>query len=392
MGEITVSTTTSGAQFQPSVDSVFGAQYVAMWADESNAGIKGQNLSVTGTKLGSEFQVSSPAAAPGGNTNRQWPTVESAGFSSFAVWREEAFNLPPGPQLKLRRFVGGQPSGPEVQVNGSDIDPATRPSVTNMIDGGCLVTWAGSRADQRIRAQRFTSEGIKAGPEFTVNTTEGFHVNPAVTVLADGNYAIAWTTDPSSIGGGRLTFRVFDFEGVPQGGEVQPNASGFKGDNAITLLDNGRFVVAHIDGIGPSDIGVPQTTVEASVYDPSGGGVEVTSVTAGQPRDFNRSSPALTALPGGRFLLAWVEKSAATFDTVPAVMAKMCSVSALSLSDKVQVSTATAGDRFQLCAAAAFGDGAESVFLAWADDGGTSDFAVRGRAFTVTSTGQLLAA
>lgn len=392
MGEIMVSTTTSGAQFQPSVDSVLGAQYVATWADESNAGIKGQNLGVTGAKLGAEFQVSSPAAAPGGNTNRQWPTIESAGFSSFAVWREEAFNPPPGPQLKLRRFVNGQPSGAEVQVNGSEIDPATRPSVTNMIDGGCLVTWAGARADQRIRAQRFTSEGIKAGPEFTVNTTEGFHVNPAVTVLADGNYVIAWTTDPSSIGGGRLTFRVFDFEGVPQGGEVQPNASGFKGDNAITLLDNGRFVVAHIDGIGPSDLGVPQTTVEASVYDPSGGGVEITSVTAGQPRDFNRSSPALTALPGGRFLLGWVEKSAATFDTVPTVMAKMCSDTALSLSDKVQVSTATAGDRFQLCAAAAFGDGAESVFLAWADDGGTSDFAVRGRAFTVTSTGQLVAA
>ncbi|QKW07603.1 hypothetical protein HUT18_15680 [Streptomyces sp. NA04227] len=389
MGEILVSTTTSGAQFQPSVDSVHGSQYVATWADGSDAGIKAQSLGSTGALLGDEFQVST-STPPGSNTNRQWPTIESAGFSSFAAWREEAFNPPPVPQLKLRRFVDGQPSGSEIQVNSTDIDPTTRPSLTNMIDGGCLVTWAGSRADMRIRAQRFTSEGAKAGPEFTVNTTEGFHENPAVTILADGNYVIAWTSDPSSIGGGRLTFRVFDFEGSPQGGEIQPNASGFRGDNAITLLDTGRFVVAHVDGIGPSDLGVPQTTVEASIYEPTGDGDEITSVTAGQPRDFNRSSPALTPLPGGRFLLAWVEKSATTFDTYPIVMAKMCSDSQLSLTDKVRVSTRSGGNRFQLGAAAAFGAGSESVFMTWADDDGTQDLAVRGRAYNVAVSGELV--
>ncbi|MFF7684749.1 hypothetical protein ACFZB6_01180 [Streptomyces syringium] len=388
MGEILVSTTTSGAQFQPSVDSVRNTQFVAMWADGSDANIKGQDLGRTGAKLGEEFQVSE-STPPGGNTNRQWPTFESAGFSSFAVWREEAFSPPPVPRLKLRRFVDGQPSGPEIQVNGAEIEPTTRPSVTNMVDGGCLVTWAGSRSDQRIRAQRFNSEGTKVGSEFTVNTTEGFHENPAVTVLTGGNYVIAWTTDPSSIGGGRLTFRVFDLEGTPQGDEIQPNASGFKGDNAITLLDNGRFVVAHVDSIGPSDLGVDQTTVEAGIYDPNGDGDEITSVTAGQPQDFNRSSPALAPLPGGRFLLTWVEKSATTFATVPTVMAKMCSDTELSLSDKVQVSEATTGNRFQVCAASVFGEEGESVFIAWADDDGTSDLAVRGRAFTVTPSGGL---
>ena len=78
MDEILVSTTTSGAQFQPSVDAVQGAQYVAMWADGSDAGITGQNLGRTGTKFGQEFHVSTPTP-PGGTTRRQWPTVESAG-------------------------------------------------------------------------------------------------------------------------------------------------------------------------------------------------------------------------------------------------------------------------------------------------------------------------
>ena len=103
-----------------------------------------------------------------------------------------------------------------------------------------------------------------------------------------------------------------------------------------------------------------------------------------------RAQPRQPPLPGRRFLLAWAEKSATTFDTVPTVMVKMRPATDLSLSDKAQVSTATTGNRFQVCAASAFGGGAESVLTAWADDGGTSDLAVRGRAFTVTSSGELV--
>lgn len=80
MGEILVSTTTSGAQFQPSVDSVRGTQYVAMWADGSDAGIKGQNLGRTGTKLGEEFQVS--ASTPPGNHSVSAPRAPRPARSS----------------------------------------------------------------------------------------------------------------------------------------------------------------------------------------------------------------------------------------------------------------------------------------------------------------------
>lgn len=101
-----------------------------------------------------------------------------------------------------------------------------------------------------------------------------------------------------------------------------------------------------------------------------------------------RAQPRQPPLPGRRFLLAWAEKSATTFDTAPTVMVKIGP--AVSLSDKAQVSTATSGNRIQVCAASAFGGGAESVVIAWADDGGTSDLAVRERAFTVTSSGGLV--
>ncbi|MQS38814.1 hypothetical protein FFZ77_25465, partial [Streptomyces katsurahamanus] len=152
-------------------------------------------------------------------------------------------------------------------------------------------------------------------------------------MLDDGRYVVAWTDDPSGIEGGRLTFRVFDLDGSPLGGEkICTRTRGFfPGANAMTLLENGRFVIASIETIAESDIGVPQSTVVAHVFEADGDGTEVIDLSAGNPKGFNRSWPALAPLPGGRFLFAWVEKSATTFDTVPAVMAKVCSDSQGSL-------------------------------------------------------------
>ncbi|MGW4169716.1 hypothetical protein ACWEGX_22705 [Streptomyces chartreusis] len=393
MADFLVNTTKAGDQFQPAVDALLGSQFLALWADESDFTVKGQFLGLQGNKLGDEFAVSTqPPDGPG--VRPLWPSVLSVGFSSqFAVWLETPFGTPPpGPSIKLRRFSEGSAAGPPVLVTGN-ADPEIRPSLTFMIDGGVLVTWAGPRLDQRIRARRFTAEGDPATPEFTVNTTEGFHRTPAASILENGNWVVAWSTDPSAIGGGRLNLRFFDFEGNPLTGEIQPNVGGFTGVNGITLLDSGRFVVAHIKRMPNSPLGQPQTTVAASIFEPDG--TETVDFTAGPPQGFTRTAPALSHLPNGRFLMAWVEESADTFDTVPTVMAKLYSESEGSLSEKVQVSSATSGKRFHTCSATAFGNGTENTLITWADGSqrdGDTGLGVRARAFNVTSAGTLVEA
>ncbi|MFE7550989.1 hypothetical protein [Streptomyces gardneri] len=258
-----------------------------------------------------------------------------------------------------------------------------------MIDGGVLVTWAGPRGDQRIRARRFSSEGSPTTGEFTVNTTEGFHRAPAATVLAGGNWFVAWSTDPFAIGG-RLNLRFFDFESNPLTDEIRPNVGGFTGVNGITLLDTGHFVVANISRIADSDLGEPQTTVVASIFKQDGS--KTVDFTAGSPIGFTRTSPALSRLPGGRFLMTWVEQSADTYATVPAVMAKVCSETEGSLAEKIQASSATSGRRFHTCATTAFGNGQEGALITWADDShldGDPGTGVRARAFNVVSAGTL---
>ncbi|MGW1537134.1 hypothetical protein [Streptomyces aureus] len=387
MGDFVVNTSLVGGQSQPCADALnTSAQFTALWADDGDAGIKGQRLDSAGTKVGTEF-LASVATPPGGNTNRQWPFVDSVGTATFAAWIERPFNLPPPrPVVVLRRFAGGQPAGPPVQVSTDDIDPQFPPTVTRMIDGGCLVTWTGASMEQRVRAQRFTPEGQKAGPEIAVNTTAALHTDASVTLLSDGDYVVAWTNG-QPLGGGGLIYRAFAFDGTPRTDEKHPNISGFTGRGALTGLDNGRFVAARVKSTVNSDLGVLQSTVSASVIDPTVEGV-VINASAGSPQHFNRTSPALTALPGGQFVLAWVEKSADTVATVPTVMAQLCSDSELEIGPKVTASSGTDGNRSQLSAAALFGNGTPgSVFLSWADMAVGGDTTIRGRVLTATPGG-----
>lgn len=119
------------------------------------------------------------------------------------------------------------------------------------------------------------------------------------------------------------------------------------------------------------------------------------SVSASSGQGINSSSPALAPLPGGRFLVAWAQKSAETFATSQSVRAKIFSDSVGSVGQEVQVNTTTAGDRFSVCATTVFGgDAGEAAFVAWADSSGTggdtSDFAVRGRALRILHPGELV--
>jgi hypothetical protein len=395
MSEMLINTTTAGIQHQPAVAALRNSHLLVVWVDRSDLTIKSQMIQADGDLSGGEFVVNTPTPV-GSNTDRQRPTVASSGSGPIVAWIEQAVNPPgPRPHVKLQRFnTDGQKSGPEIQVSTTDVDPTAPPAVTGMIDGGFLVSWMDARPDRRIRAQRFGFDGSKQGDEFQVNPTEGFHLAPIATRLVNGNCVIAWRSDPAPPGGGALTFRIFDLEGAAVVGETIPNLSGFTGQKAMTFLDNGHFVIAHVSSLGSSDIGVARSAVHANVFTPEGASANI-PIFATTGRDINSSSPVLASLPGGRFLLAWVQKRADTFETTPSVRARVFSGSAgESIGPEVEVSTTMTGARFGPCAATLFGAGdGDAAFVAWADDsetgGDTSNSAVRGRVLPISASGGL---
>jgi hypothetical protein len=396
MSEILINTTTAGLQHQPAIAALGSTHFFVVWTDSSDLTIKGRLIQANGNPSGGEFIVNTPTPT-GANTNRQLPTIASSGSGPIVAWIENAVNPPgPRPHLKLQRFNrDGQPSGSEIQVSTTDVDPTHRPAITGMIDGGFLVSWMDARPDQRIRAQRFSFDGSKKGPEVRVNTTDGFHEAPIATRLVGGNYVVAWRSAFGPPGGGALVFRIFDLEGSPVVGETRPNLSGFTGQKAMTFLDdNDRFVIAHGRGLGDSDIGVPKSAMHASVFESNGASANI-PIFATSEEEINSSSPTLASLPGGRFLLAWVQKRADTFATTPSVRARVFSDSdGEPVGQEVQVNTTTTGDRFSARAAAIVipGEG-ETAFVTWADDsrtgGDTSDFAVRGQVLPILPSGGL---
>jgi hypothetical protein len=294
--------------------------------------------------------------------------------------------------------MGGRPAGPEIQVSTTDVDTTDRPAINFMIDGGFLVSWIDARQDQRIRARRFDFDGSPEGEEFTLNPTEGFHEAPIATQLVDGNYVIAWRSGFGPPGGGALVFRIFDLEGSPVVGEITPDLSGFTGPKAMTLLDDGRFVIAHVRALGESDLGVPKNAVHANVFEPNGDSANIPIFATGGQGEVNTSSPTIAPLPGGRFVLAWVQKRADTFATTPSVRARVFSGNqGESVGQEVEVTT-TLDDpnvnRSSVRAATLFAFGeSETAFVAWHDNsrtgGDTSDFAVRGRVLPILPSGGL---
>ena len=239
MSEILINITTTGLQHQPAIATLGSTHFFVVWLDSSDLTIKGRLVQANGNMSGGEFVVNTPT--PDGSQHEP------------AAANDRQFGLGPDRCVDREcRQSSGAPSpceAAEVQPGGATVwlgnpgqydrrRPRHRPAITGMIDGGFLVSWMDARPDQRIRAQRFGFDGSKKGPEFRVNTTEGFHQAPIATRLFNGNYVIAWRSDPSPPGGGALIFRIFDLAGSPIVGETRPNLSGFTGQKAMTFLDD----------------------------------------------------------------------------------------------------------------------------------------------------------
>jgi hypothetical protein len=314
-------------------------------------------LGVNGVKTDNEFAVNFPGK-PG--TKRQLPAVIETAQGFVVAWIEQG----PGaaPQLKLRTFDQDTLSGPESQVSSAEVEPLIRPAMARLTDGGFVIVWADKRQNERIRAQRFDIDGMKNGPEFRANTVPGLHRVPMVAGLANGDIVIGWR---ARIAGPLLVhFQIFNANG-PAGGE-QTTALDVT-EAAMTALDSGRFVIAHVRSALDGETGFDTTIAQASLFEPTGVFSNI-RFSATSAKRIQSSWPTLAPLSGERFLLAWTQINVDNIAAGTNVEARIFSRSQGPLGQAIQVNTLTGGQRFSLCAAATSGPAGETAFLAWADD------------------------
>ena len=124
----------------------------------------------TPQKVGSEFQVNTYTSGAQGD-----PAITNLSNGGFVItWTNESSQDGSGYGVFGQIFdASGNTVGAEFQVNTYTSNNQRHPDISGLSDGGFVVTWHSRHQDgddQGIFGQRFDASGNKVGSEFQVNT------------------------------------------------------------------------------------------------------------------------------------------------------------------------------------------------------------------------------
>ena len=211
--EFLVNSITPNGQDMPVVAGLSAGGFVVSWRDSSGIGgdsskdaIKAQIFDAAGNRQGGEFLVNTQTIS-----NQQQETIAALSDGGFVIaWADASGRGGDSDNygIKLQIYdTNGVRVGGELLANGSTVGAQIAPSITSLPDGDFVVTWADygglgpESGTPGVKAQIFSSSGVKIGGEFLVNGTQiGSQTDPAVAGGIDGSFGLIWT-DASGQGG-----------------------------------------------------------------------------------------------------------------------------------------------------------------------------------------------
>jgi Ca2+-binding RTX toxin-like protein len=194
--------TSAGSPTQPALTALPGGGFVAAWqafagADSDGTAIRAQLYDATGNKLGAEIAVNTATAG-----NQTDPSISALAKGGFVVtWTDASGTLGDnsGTAVKGQVFSSsGAKLGSELLINTHTSWNQDTASVLGLANGTFVVTWQDSTGVDNsldaIKAQVFSATGAKLGAEILVSSSESSadEVQPAITALANGGFAISW--------------------------------------------------------------------------------------------------------------------------------------------------------------------------------------------------------
>ena len=272
-GEFPVNSTTFGYQRNPYVAELADDGFVIAWDDWQGTGstdrfgvVRGQAFDADGTPRGAEFLIDTlEGRAPtypfsGSPTPHTNPAIAGLADGRFVlVWEHRVENDgesdTSGSSIQGQIFnADGTARGDDFQINTTAQFTQVDPSVSELSDGGFVVTWedhsttGADESSYAVRGQAFNADGTARGGEFLVNTTtESRQADPSVAALPDGQFVTAWE-DYSRTGDDTDAFaiRAQIFDGVGTGTPTKT----ITGTVASENLDGGvdAEVIKGLDG------------------------------------------------------------------------------------------------------------------------------------------------
>ncbi len=304
--EFQINSYTDSAQGNSSVAALADGGFVVTWdsygQDGSSFGVYGQRYTSSGVKVGSEFQINSYTA-----NHQSSSSVTALTDGSFVVtWDASGQDGSESGVYGQRYTSSGVKIGGEFQINSYTTRHQDFPSVTALMGGGFVVTWTSDEQDgseNGVYGQRYTSNGVKAGGEFQINSyTDSSQIDSSVAALTDGSFVVTWNSYYQDGYGSGVYGQRYTSNGVKAGGEFQINSytASHQSASSVAALTGGGFVVTWTskgqDGSGSGVYGQRYTSNGVK----AGGEFQINSYTAS-----HQSASSVAALADGGFVVTW---------------------------------------------------------------------------------------
>ncbi|MFM2280697.1 MAG: hypothetical protein RLZZ444_2928, partial [Pseudomonadota bacterium] len=291
--EAPVNTATVGYQNMDETTLLSDGSYIITWRSNVSGDneIHAQIYDADGNEVGTNltlaetdynFGNSGTIALADGGFAFYWAEYTSglAAQNIYVTYHDAAGNVLTGPIT-----VSPEP-GYKMYVEGVQLD-----------DGSLAFTWSdGSGVGH---AQVVDETGALVGPDNQLATTVGYSFDGTSTcALSDGSFVTTFRAYDDD--GWDIFYQIVDASGVDVGTPVQVNsyATGNQADPAITLLANGGFVIAWRGEYATDSEGVIQR-----VYDSAGNVLSDDIVVTTTTNDVDELT--VTALTGGGFVTIW---------------------------------------------------------------------------------------
>lgn len=224
-----------------------------------------------------------------------WPRIASLNDGGFVVSWLSRNRIP---SLCARVFDGsGKPTSKEAVVDEDFKRTIYDSDITHLDQNRVLFTWSMNGPEGRsIKGQVFNRRMIPVSTQFYVETGSKIATKPVACRLKNERFCIAWRSLEE-----KIKCQVFDMNNKPVSLPIHVEVAKFQGDLAIASTQDGHFIVAWDNNVGPTGYSL---SARKFSYDglPHSDVVLLSEVDTGQILH-----PAATSIGQDRFMLSWQE-------------------------------------------------------------------------------------
>ncbi|GAA6153292.1 Ig-like domain-containing protein [Pseudoteredinibacter isoporae] len=276
--------------------------YVITWQsrdqDGDLNGIFAQRYDVNNQAVGPETQINVYS-----DENQQRPAISDLADGGYVITWMSHGQDGSGEGVYMRVFnAAGEAITGDVRVTETAIDHQANPSITTLNDGRFVVSWDSPNTDgaPQSMARLFDSNGDATGPEFSLSETDTPQFQTHISASADGGFVVSWLA-VSSEGEAQVTVQRYDANGnslMNQAITVHSSESAFNSKPEVAGLNNGDFVVTWTAEDGD------QLGVFASRYRADGSVIFENKRINPQAQGV-QAEPHIVALEDGGYLITW---------------------------------------------------------------------------------------